>query len=262
MVLVCDESLRDLESFRRRSHFKAAPRRPRGGLAAPRRRRGRRWSWRSRPGTEVLVERDGARYDLVSRRPAGRAWPVAAPAGAATSASPAPPTRRPGSPSAGSRARRRGWSCGSSCSPTSGSSDCPTPASPRCWRGSTRAHPKVAGYPFTTLSPVLGTLQTDTPPARAGRHPRAHRGRQRRRRPRPRVPRPRRAHPPAGARAGPQPARRLRSGGQPCHRRARAGRATIRGSPRCRGSSPCPRPTWSTRDGRRGGARGLAGAAG
>ena len=39
VVLVCDDSLRDLESFRRRSHFKARPGRPRAGLAAPRRRR-------------------------------------------------------------------------------------------------------------------------------------------------------------------------------------------------------------------------------
>ena len=40
VVLVCDDSLRDLESFRRKSHFKARPRGPRAGVAAS--RQGRR----------------------------------------------------------------------------------------------------------------------------------------------------------------------------------------------------------------------------
>ena len=47
-------------------------------------------------------------------------WLAAARAGGATSASPAPPTRPRGLPSAACPATRRGWSCGSSCWPTSG----------------------------------------------------------------------------------------------------------------------------------------------
>ena len=71
------------------------------------------------------------------------------------------PTRRRASPSAGCRARRRGSSCSSSCSPTSAWWGCPTPASPRCSRGSrarTRRSP-------TTRSPrssrCSATLESD-----------------------------------------------------------------------------------------------------
>ena len=99
VVLVCDDSLRDLEAFRRRSHFKAG----RGGhgegalrhgadgaaleLAVPARHRGRSSS-------------QTARATTWSAPASGRWSPAAAPAGAATSASPGPPTRRRGSPSA------------------------------------------------------------------------------------------------------------------------------------------------------------------
>src|SRR5438105_6811613 len=64
VVLVCDDSLRDLESFRRRSHFKAT----RGGHGQGALRRGADGETLEiavPPGTEVLVEADGTRHDLV-----------------------------------------------------------------------------------------------------------------------------------------------------------------------------------------------------
>src|ERR1700738_360138 len=64
VVLVCDDSLRDLESFRRRTQFKAG----RGGHGQGSLRHGKGGATleiRSPPGTEVLVEADGTRPDLV-----------------------------------------------------------------------------------------------------------------------------------------------------------------------------------------------------
>ena len=49
VVLVCDDSYRDLEHFRRQLALQGQARRPRPGRAAPRRRRRRRWRSRCRP---------------------------------------------------------------------------------------------------------------------------------------------------------------------------------------------------------------------
>src|SRR5437763_12958730 len=64
VVLVCDESLRDLEAFRRRSHFKAG----RGGHGQGSLRHGKDGQTLELvvpPGTEAVLEA-GTRYDLIS----------------------------------------------------------------------------------------------------------------------------------------------------------------------------------------------------
>jgi GTP-binding protein len=64
VIVVCDDSLRDLESFRRRSHFKAG-RAGHGEGSLRHGADGQTLELKVPPGTQVLVERDGARYDLV-----------------------------------------------------------------------------------------------------------------------------------------------------------------------------------------------------
>ena len=133
VVLRCDDSLRDLQSFKRRAHYRA----DRGGHGQGAQRHGADGEpmiVRVPPGTQV-TKWDGTRYDLVrpgqevtiaERRP-GRARQQAVRQRRRA--------RRRGWPSAACRARRARSSCTSSCSPTSASSGSPTPASPRCWRG-------------------------------------------------------------------------------------------------------------------------------
>ena len=63
VVLRCDDSLRDLQSFKRRRALPRRPRRPRPGRPAPRRRR--RAADRPRPARHAGRPWDGTRYDLV-----------------------------------------------------------------------------------------------------------------------------------------------------------------------------------------------------
>ena len=121
----------------------------------------------------------------------------------------------------------------------------------------TRAAPKVADYPFTTINPVLGTIEDEDRQAVLADIPGLIEGASRGRRPRPRVPRPRRALRDA------RPPRRPRAA------RGRPGREPRRGPQRARLLRRRPRPAAGAdrplqarpprRGGRRGRARRLAG---
>ena len=65
VVLVCDDSLRDLQTFKRKAHYKAGRGAPRRGRAAPRRRGRATLVVRVPPGTQVTL-RGRHVYDLVA----------------------------------------------------------------------------------------------------------------------------------------------------------------------------------------------------
>jgi GTP-binding protein len=160
VVLVCDESLRDLEAFRRSSHFKA--RRAGHGEGSLRHGAdGERLELAVPPGTEVLVERDGARYDLISD--GQRAVVAHGGSGGRGNKRFAGPTHQTPRFAEKGLAGEETWlTLQLKLLADVGLIGLPNAGKSSLLSRLTRAHPKIAGYPFTTLSPVLGTLQTET----------------------------------------------------------------------------------------------------
>src|SRR5215213_2280679 len=158
VLLRCDDNLRDLQGFRRRAHFRAE----RGGHGQGSQRHGADGETlivKVPPGTQV--ERwDGTRYDLV--RPGQEVTIARGGSGGRGNTRFKGPTRQtPRLAERGLPGEEGRVELHLKLLADVGLVGLPNAGKSSLLSRLTRAQPKVAAYPFTTLEPVLGTLDAD-----------------------------------------------------------------------------------------------------